>query len=44
QYLLENVKEDEIKASYSDGVLKVTLFIGAFFCKNKLFFLSPFTI
>ncbi|CAD0173494.1 MAG: Hsp20/alpha crystallin family protein [Streptococcus thermophilus] len=25
QYLLENVKEDEIKASYSDGVLKVTL-------------------
>ena len=25
QYLLENVKEDEIKASYSDGILKVTL-------------------
>ncbi len=25
QYLLENVKEDEIKASYSDGVLKLTL-------------------
>ena len=23
QYLLENVKEDEIKASYSDGILKV---------------------
>lgn len=25
QYLLENVKEDEIKATYSDGILKVTL-------------------
>ena len=25
QYLLENVKEDEIKSSYSDGILKVTL-------------------
>ena len=25
QYLLENVKEDEIKAYYSDGMLKVTL-------------------
>ena len=25
QYVLENVKEDEIKASYSDGILKVTL-------------------
>ena len=25
QYLLENVREDEIKASYSDGILKVTL-------------------
>lgn len=25
QYLLENVKEDKIKASYSDGILKVTL-------------------
>ena len=25
QYLLENVKEDEIKASYWDGILKVTL-------------------
>ena len=25
QYLLENVKEDEIKASYSDGILKLTL-------------------
>ena len=25
KYLLENVKEDEIKASYSDGILKVTL-------------------
>ena len=25
QYLLENVKEDEIKASYSDGILKVSL-------------------
>lgn len=25
QYLLENVKENEIKASYSDGILKVTL-------------------
>ena len=25
QYLLENVKEYEIKASYSDGILKVTL-------------------
>lgn len=25
QYLLGNVKEDEIKASYSDGILKVTL-------------------
>ena len=25
QYLLENIKEDEIKASYSDGILKVTL-------------------
>ena len=25
QYLLENVKEDEIKAAYSDGILKVTL-------------------
>ena len=25
QYLLENVKEDELKASYSDGILKVTL-------------------
>ena len=25
QYLLENVKEDEIKASYSDGILKVTV-------------------
>jgi len=25
QYLLENVKEDEIKASYSEGILKLTL-------------------
>lgn len=25
QYVLENVKEDEIKASYSDGILKLTL-------------------
>lgn len=25
QYSLENIKEDEIKASYSDGILKVTL-------------------
>jgi len=25
QYLLENVKEDEIKASYAEGILKLTL-------------------
>jgi HSP20 family protein len=25
QYLLENVKEDDIKASYSEGILKLTL-------------------
>ena len=25
QYLLENIKEDEIKATYSEGILKLTL-------------------